>query len=200
MSDLKKRYITISVFIGIIIGIAISLIAGAIISHIDPGTSLTQKKKIFGDVKIYTVRAADNEFLQTQGVEKMLVMEKNGDIFLYASENKDGRVTGVYILNPSLNKKEPVLILNLDNDRWYTYYSKAMVSGYPVGEVCMDADFDGHFDAKLVADGNDNSISRLILIDGQWCEVESYNVQAGEATAGTQNYIFDPNSSSWKKQ
>lgn len=205
MENKRKRTLsTIKLLlVGIVIGIAITLLFGAIVSYLE-GDDLLMEPKTFGSIKIWAQKpkvAKDAEvpkgFYQEDAKE--LWMTKDDIPFLLITQNEAGKISHLYLLK---NKNQPVLFMDplSSPGKWgYATYSGADLTGKPVGDVFRDIDFDGHFDFKLALDSAGKRISRSIFINGSWQEVSSCSVREKRAAIGQTRYTFDPNSG-WQRE
>lgn len=200
----KILFAVIVLLIGIVIGIAISLSTGAILSCKYHSTMLTSRHKTFGDIKIWAQKPLVAEDVDVpsgfyQEAHKLLWMTKNDVPFLMISQNEAAKTTGLYLLK---NKDEPILCLEPlgPPGRWgRAKYSGGNGTGKPVGDVFVDIDFDGHFDFKLVFDSDGKRISRSMFVDGSWQKVDRCSIKNMKVAIGEKIYIFDPNSG-WRKE
>jgi hypothetical protein len=197
----RKTLSTIIILlIGILIGFAISLSIGAILSYIDPGTRL-KKPKTFGDIKVWAGRPTDVGCAPNPDIDEMLVMEKDGVPFLEIHKNKADQISGLYLIKNTTN--EPIFFMEplKARGKWgCATYSKGSGTGHAVGDALMDIDFDGRFDFKMVLDDKGKLVSRSIYIDGAWQEVDRANVDRMKAIMGQTWYTFDPNTGCWQPE
>lgn len=205
MKRSKALFGIISGFLGIVIGIAISLLIGAILCYVDPWTSLTSHPKTFGDVKVWVqkpnlpadINVPDELF---QEDSKELWMAKDDVPFLVISQNEGGKTNRLYLIK---NKDNAIFWMDplSTPGKWgYATYDGTHGNGKPLaGEVFIDVDFDGRFDFKLALDDNGKPISRSILVDGVWQKIDHCSFEARTAIAGQISYTFDPNSG-WQKE
>ncbi len=188
-------------FLGIIIGALIIFAIGIIMVRLGNSTELTIKHKTFGDIEIWAQKPVipNGEKVPVdfyQEANQILWMTKSGAPFLMISKDVNDKISGMYLLK---NKDEPVLTLEPLNPtgKWreasYSYCRK----GKPVGDALIDIDFDGRFDFKVVTDSNGNRISRSIFFNGDWQNVDYFNLEKMRAALDEKEYLFDPNSGCW---
>jgi len=185
-------------FAGIVIGIVVVLLFGAILSHIDLGTELTKHPKTFGDIKVWVQKPliAEGEQIPEgfyQEVHKMLWMTKDDVPFLIIAQNKEGEISGLYLVR---GKNKPILTMNPSNTpgKWVrTTYGNSDGAGSPIGDTFIDIDFNGSFDFKFAMDSTGNLLSRSIFMDGSWEKINQCNLKAKKAAIGQTIYVFDPN-------
>jgi len=178
----------IIVFIGIAIGIGISLLAGQFLCYADSGTLLSSRPRKFGDIKVL---ATENH--KNQNVYKTLMMSKNDFPFLAINQNEPDKIDVLVLLN---DKEKAVLSMKpLDTPgRWgQVMYGRSNEAGKLMGDVFVDIDFDGQFDVKHVMDDKGERVSAFILINDVWQEVSSFSIKDMKAGSGEKTYIFDSN-------
>jgi len=203
----RKVISTINFFIGVAIGTFMTLLLlyiGAR-SYSTSRTELTNRQRTFGDIKIWVQNPIpdDNfnvpeEFLQKHSKE--LWMTKDDVPFLLISQDNDNKASCLYLVK---NNKEPVFYMSPFGSlgKWgRATYSKGSGKGYPVGDVFIDIDFDGHFDFKMLIDEKRKPIFRSIFVDGSWQNIDHFSIEKMKAAIGQTLYAFDPNDGSWKKQ
>ena len=183
---------------GIVIGIIISFLIGAIISCIDPGTELTEHLKTFGDIKVWAQKPLVVEDEQIpegfyQEAHKVLLMTKDAIPFLMIHQDKEGEISNLYLLRGNY---DPVLTMQPSKTpgKWVlASYGMSDGAGKPIGDTLIDIDFNGSFDFKILTDDTGNLLSRSIFLDGVWEEVDKCSLEAKGAAIGQTRYVFDPN-------
>jgi len=194
---MKIRKNFIYLLVGVIIGFAAFLLFGAIMSHYDPGTFLTEHPKRFGDTKIWAFTAdalwrTDEKY---SNVGKVLLMKRNDAPFLYAETDKDGKITDIAITDENKNVRFKLKTLKSSGKWGNAMYCRD--KGYFVGEFYHDFDFDGQFDTKALYDKNGERVSRHIYIgDGVWKEAQ--HIERGKAAVDDKFYIFS-NDFGWQR-
>ncbi len=182
--------IIVSFFVGVFVGMTITLLAGAILCYIDPGVDLTDSPGTFGDIKVWAQKPPDVEGIAELGVYKTLWMTKNKDLLLMVTQNEAGENIDLSLFD---NTKYPIFKLEFLNTpgKWgHAGYSGRNMAG----DFFFDIDFDGHFDAKYVRDDNGKIISANIFINDKWQRVNNCGAKDRTAILGETKYIFDPNS------
>ncbi|MBA7661042.1 hypothetical protein ES703_69052 [subsurface metagenome] len=188
--------------VGIVIGVAITILFGLILCYIE-GEALSIEPKTFGDIKVWAQKPLVAEGTEVpagfyQEAHKLLWMTKDDSPFLMIAQNEAGKATGLYLLK---NKDEPVLCLEPLSSlgKWgRAKYSRGNGTGKAVGDVFVDIDFDGQFDFKLALDSSGNLISRSIFVNGSWQKVDRCSIKKLQAAIGQTMYTFDPNSG-WRR-
>lgn len=205
MKRSKTLFGIISGFLGIVIGITISLTIGAVLYYLEPDTLLTDDPKTFGDIKVWVqkrnlpadINVPDELF---QKDSKELWMAKDDVPFLVISQNEGGKTNRLYLIKNKNNAVFWMEPLSTPGKWGYATYDGTHGNGKPLaGEVFIDIDFDGRFDFKLALDNNGKPISRSILVDGVWQKTYRCSFKAGTAIVGQISYTFDPNSG-WRKE
>lgn len=188
MKEEKKSSRLSIMFTGIVIGMVIVWVLGAIISYYDPGTELTRNVKKFGDIKIQALEPSDSE--EDQNIDKIMLMRKNRVPFLYAETDKFEKVTNIAI---TAGQENVCLSFKTSDQpgKWKEAIYGSIKDHNTVRELYYDINFDGQFDGKRIFNAG-QPISRQIHINGIWVEVEG--LSNAEAIAGEMTYIFDPNS------
>jgi len=184
--------IIVTFFVGVIVGLGIAVLAGAILYYIEPDTLLTECPKTFGDIKVWAFEPTDLE--EDEDVDKSLVMAKDDIPFLYIFQNEAGEISSFHL---SSGPQKSVFHMTPQSTpgKWgQARYSKGNGTGHLVGNGFTDIDFDGQFDFKFVLDDNGKRISRSIFIDGVWQKIDRCNTDDMIAVSGQTKYIFEPNS------
>lgn len=197
MKDRNIKSLIISFLIGVLVCFSITVTIGAIAIYLDPGTLLTNKPKTFGDIKVWSQQPVIPEGIEIpngfyKDVHKMLWMTKNDVPFLMITQNEAGKISGLCLLR---SKDKPVLTMNplSSPGKWgQATYCKSGGIGHPLGDAFVDIDFDGSFDLKINLDDGGNLISRFILIDGSWQQIDNVNTKVGRAMKGQTSYVFEP--------
>jgi len=192
---MRKRKVSLGIivtfFVGVIVGLGIAVLAGAILCYIDPGVDLTDSPGTFGDIKVWAKEPADVEGILTElGIHRTLLMTKNKDLLLMVTQNEAGENIDLSIFD---NTKYPIFTMKFLNTpgKWghAGYAGRNMV-----GDFFFDIDFDGHFDVKYVMDESGKIISANIFINDKWQRVNNCRAEDRTAILCETKYIFDPNS------
>lgn len=175
--------------VGVVIGFAISLFIGAILSYYEPGTFLTEDPKRFGDAKIwaFTPDAVWGPDEEHSDIGKVLLMKRNDVSLFYAETDKDGKITNI-----AITAEEDNIRFRLKTAKSSGKWGSAMYGrdkGYFTGELYYDFDFDGQFDTKSLYDKNGERLSRHIYIgDGVWKEAQ--HIERQMAAVDDKFYVF----------
>lgn len=180
---------------GIVIGIVISLSIGAILSWIDTGTALTGFPKTYGDIKIWCAEIDDVTVRDGHDVSNMMYMAKDNISFLAVDMDKEGEVRSLSLLD-----EQGDILFTVEASPEPGKWEKAIYAGsngtdHTTGEMYMDINFDGHFDAKHIFDDTGEKVAGYIYIDKKWVKVG----ERGFWDDGTEKdgYIFNKDSG-WK--
>jgi len=196
MTNRKIVYSIIVFLVGVFVGMAIALLAGAILCYIDPWEDLAESPGTFGDIKVWAKKPPDVEGIATElGIHRTLWMTKNDNLLLMVTQNEAGKNIDLSLFD---NTKYPIFSMEfLDTPgKW----GNAGYMGHNrVGDYFYDIDFDGHFDAKCVLNDDGKPLSRFIFIDGTWQKVDHCRAKDRTAILGETKYVFDPNSG-WQKE
>lgn len=194
MNSRKTLSTIIILFIGLVIGIAIFLAIGAVLSRLEPDTLLTDRPKTFGDIKIIALEP--NDAKEDKDVGKMLVMAKKEETpFFYVEADKSGKVTNLIVLGEN-NSIRLTIKASEQPGKWErAVYGRT--KDYTTGEQYVDLDFDGQFDAKYTFDDLGKLILRHIYLNGIWKEIDSFKNKT--AISDQTTYVFDANSG-WRKK
>jgi hypothetical protein len=194
MINRKIVYSIITFLAGVFVGMAIALLAGAILYYIDPGTELTNRPRAFGDIKISAQKPPDVRSFKEMGVHRTLCMTKNYNLFLIITQNEAGENIDLSLVD---NTKYPIFTMEFLNTpgKW----GNANYAGRNrVGDLFFDIDFDGHFDVKYGMDDSGKIISANIFINDKWQRVNNCRAKDRTAILGETKYIFDANSG-WRE-
>lgn len=204
MKKLKDSSSITMLFIGIITGIAIIIGIGGILNYVYPDTEFNGSPKTFGDIKIYVQEYKDPEGIEIpEGLlpecAKELWMTKDDAQFLLITQDKDGKVNGLFLCK---NNKRPVFWMEplSSTGMWgNATYSSVIIKEKVVGDIFRDMDFDGRFDFKINIAEDPNKISRVIWLDESWHKIDDFSIEKMEAKIGQTLYKFDPNTGCWQK-
>ena len=176
--------IIVSFFAGIVVGIVICLAIGAALYYSKGDTLVTGHPERFGDMEIL---ALEPDYLK-EGEEpsRIMIIRKNKNPFLYAEENKDGKVTDVAVMGK--NESIRLTIKASDKPGKWEKAIYGRTKSYTSGEKYLDIDFDGQFDVKYFHDDGGTLISKHIYLDKVWQMVES--VEKGKAIIDEKTYVF----------
>lgn len=177
------------ILLGIIIGIVLVLLFGAVLSYLKPATLIEQPKK-FGDIRIWVERYPEvMPPVQSDAVSEMLFMAKSGKLFLSIRMRQDGDIVSMSLLNGQGHVCFTVRASEEVGFWEQAIYVGSNDEGIEPEDMFVDIDFDGHFDIRNVFDGSGNKIAMYIYVDGMWKTVSRYNFSRA---IGEENvYIFN---------
>lgn len=180
--------IIVSFFVGIVVGIIVSLSIGAVLYYLEPDTLLPDHPKTFGDIGILVENYEEDE-----EPNKIMLMTKNKIPFFYADQNKDRKVTEIAIVG----KNESIRLTMKATEEpsgWKNVTYGCVTADYTKGERYFDINFDGQFDVKYFFDDTGALISKHIYLDKAWEKVE--RLEKGKAILDQKTYVFS-NDSGW---
>lgn len=187
----------IVLLIGMCVGITVTVFAGAILSYLDPGTLLTSRPKIFGDIKIFVYEPNALEATMLHDITKTMVMTKSDTPFLSIAMDRAGKISNLSLLDGD-SKLRFTMTASSELGKWEdAIYAGGGGTGRTTGGMYVDIDFDGHFDVKNVFDDSGKKISQHIYMDGIWQQVDRCNFE--KAVSGEARYVFTA-SSGWHRK
>jgi len=188
----KKRRTIITLIVGILIGLGLVVLSGGILSYVHPETELTGFPKTYGDIKIWCAEIDDVTVRDGHDVSNMMYMAKDNISFLAVDMDKEGKVRSLSLLD-----EQGDILFTVEASPEPGKWEKAIYAGsngtdHTTGEMYMDINFDGHFDAKHIFDDTGEKVAGYIYIDKKWVEVG----ERGFWDDGTEKdgYIFNKDS------
>lgn len=183
--------------VGIAIGFASTILFGLVLYCIE-GDELSMDPKTFGNIKVWVQETPSAEDTMALDVSKMMFMAKADVPFLSVRMDKDGQVAHLSLLNEK-GRVCLTMMASTGPDKWErVIYAGGDGNGnYTVGEMFVNINFNGHFDAKHVFDDTGKKVARYIYIGHIWKQVNRCNDR--KAALGQTKYTFDPNSG-WRKE
>ena len=189
---MKKRRTIITLIVGILIGLGLVVLSGGILSYVHPETELTGFPKTYGDIKIWCTEIDDVTVSDGHDVSNMMYMAKDNISFLAVDMDKEGKVRSLSLLD-----EQGDILFTVEASPEPGKWEKAIYAGsngtdHTTGEMYMDINFDGHFDAKHIFDDTGEKVAGYIYIDKKWVEVG----ERGFWDDGTEKdgYIFNKDS------
>jgi len=167
--------------IGFLFGCSIGFVIALGIMGISQRSIENRRTMIFGDIIVSTLKPKD---ANDQNVEELL-MAKDGRPFLYACRNSSGKVTDLTLSN---GIKQTILVLKASRTpgRWiYAQYGPYDM----IGELYVDLDFDGQFDAKAVVDRDGKTRKSQIYYQEDWKQVDYF--RKAKAISKSESFTFD---------
>jgi hypothetical protein len=204
---MKKReilYILLGFVAGVISVSAILVLAFMIDTKAGEIVPLNSPRYFGRDIKIWIEKTPAKQ-REAFDISTALRMSKNGIPFFMIWLDKAGEVT-----NLALNGRDN-LCFNMRSSsgsgKWehgvYSGHRHGVYDGHRYnedireGEMYVDIDFDGQFDAKYTFDELGKLISKHIYLNGIWKEINSFENK--KAILGQTTYVFDANSG-WRKE